>query len=436
MASKAKKPRKVNGYKMPAPIPAGYIVKNSQKKSWEVGSSIGKGGFGEIYCCTPIDDAATSKTKSKSYPHVMKIEPQENGPLFVEMHFYMKVAKKEDIENWMKSKGIKRLGMPCYLGSGSFEYNKERYRFVVMDRYGQDIWSKFLENKKVFPCATALKIGLQVLDVLEYIHDQGYAHCDVKGANLLLGTQKGTEDQVYLVDFGLAARYITTEFKPDPKKAHNGTIEYTSRDAHLGVTTRRGDMEILGFNLLHWVTSTLPWDNITDPKVVEEKKIALMKSISSARKLIPSAPTVITSYLDYVSKLKHDEAPNYDFCRKLFKDELKKLGVANTGKLVFKADKTPKKATAAAADADSEVPGRVRRRRVAVNFSNGHDSDSAVDIGDDDESPPPTPKKTPRKTKKDGPSWKDCETAKASNVVRAGEYISSKPKATKRQRNE
>lgn len=72
------------------------------------------------------------------------------------------------------------------------------------------------------------------MDVLEYIHDKGYAHCDVKGTNLLLGTQKGTEDQVYLVDFGLDTRYTTEELKPDPKRAHNGTIEYTSRDAHLG----------------------------------------------------------------------------------------------------------------------------------------------------------------------------------------------------------
>lgn len=51
MASKAKKPKKANGYKMPAPIPTGFVVKNNQKKSWKVGISIGKGGFGEIYCC-------------------------------------------------------------------------------------------------------------------------------------------------------------------------------------------------------------------------------------------------------------------------------------------------------------------------------------------------------------------------------------------------
>lgn len=49
-----------------------------------------------------------------------------------------------------------------------------------------------------------------------------------------MGLKKGTENQTYLVDFGLATRVGDKEYKPDPKSAHNGTIEYTSRDAHLG----------------------------------------------------------------------------------------------------------------------------------------------------------------------------------------------------------
>jgi len=46
--------------------------------------------------------------------------------------------------------------------------------------------------------------------------------------------------QVYLVDYGLAFRYtadnVHKKYEPDPKKAHNGTIEYTSRDAHSGAS--------------------------------------------------------------------------------------------------------------------------------------------------------------------------------------------------------
>lgn len=74
------------------------------------------------------------------------------------------------------------------------------------------------------------------MDVLEYIHSRGYVHADVKGANILMGTTKATQNkQVFLVDFGLASKITSDkEYKPNPKKAHDGTIEYLSRDAHKG----------------------------------------------------------------------------------------------------------------------------------------------------------------------------------------------------------
>lgn len=124
--------------------------------------------------------------------------------------------------------------MPAFIGSGSHECNGTKYRFVVMERFGRDIWSIFLENGKKFPGSTVFSLGLQMLNVLEYIHSRGYVHADVKGANILLGNAANSRNQAYLVDFGLAAHYSTKEFKVDPKKAHNGTIEYTSRDAHSG----------------------------------------------------------------------------------------------------------------------------------------------------------------------------------------------------------
>jgi len=73
------------------------------------------------------------------------------------------------------------------------------------------------------------------LQVLEYIHGKDYAHCDVKGANLLIGNTPSTKDRVYLVDFGLASRCTSDAvYTEDARKSNNGTIEYLSRDAHRG----------------------------------------------------------------------------------------------------------------------------------------------------------------------------------------------------------
>ncbi len=44
---------------------------------------------------------------------------------------------------------------------------------------------------------------------------------------------------MYLVDYGLATKYTLDNdhkaYKEDPRKAHDGTIEFTSQDAHKGV---------------------------------------------------------------------------------------------------------------------------------------------------------------------------------------------------------
>jgi len=77
---------------------------------------------------------------------------------------------------------------------------------------------------------------------LEYIHSKGYAHADIKGPNILLSYGNGIKKEksmAYLVDYGLAYRFRTGtgEHKPfvhDERRAHEGTLEFTSRDAHHG----------------------------------------------------------------------------------------------------------------------------------------------------------------------------------------------------------
>lgn len=88
-AGRAKK----NAYAMPKNLPVGTVLRDTGKVDWVSGPSIGVGGFGEIYSACRADQ----KVKNvKDYPFVIKIEPHGNGPLFVEMHFYMRNAKQEE----------------------------------------------------------------------------------------------------------------------------------------------------------------------------------------------------------------------------------------------------------------------------------------------------------------------------------------------------
>ncbi|KAJ6638496.1 Nucleosomal histone kinase 1 [Pseudolycoriella hygida] len=375
-----KKKVTAKGYKKPAPIPIGEILTDVARQQWKVGPSIGSGGFGEIYSACKVGEG-------KAYNFVVKIEPHENGPLFVEMHFYSKNAKMADIEQYRKNRKLKSLGMPNYVGHGSHELNGLKHRFVVMPLYGRDVWSFFLENGKILPQGTIYRIAIQMLDVLEYIHQCTYVHADLKGANILLGQGKNGASQAYLVDFGLVSHYTNKDFKPDPKKMHNGTIEYTSRDAHNGVPTMRGDMEILAYNVVHWSGVTLPWEAdglLSVPKKVQESKENFMSDVVVAlKKCFPACPDTIVDYLKYVATLKYNDTPDYGKCRQMFENGLKKLGEKNDGDLIFDLKSTAGPSKKETANKTTKAENKKGKKPVVVETANN----SGIDVDVENISP-------------------------------------------------
>ena len=65
----SKRPRKKGAWKMPPPLPAGEVLRDFNKKQWVLGTSVGKGGFGEIYLAAPHGSSASVA----SAKHVIKI---------------------------------------------------------------------------------------------------------------------------------------------------------------------------------------------------------------------------------------------------------------------------------------------------------------------------------------------------------------------------
>ncbi|KAG8545853.1 hypothetical protein GDO81_020194 [Engystomops pustulosus] len=323
--------------KLPALLPEGFIVNDTSKKSWRLGKKLGQGGFGLIYLASPDCDRPVPDDTA----YVIKVENYQNGPLFCELKFYQRAAKPEDVTLWIHRHNLDYLGIPRYWGTGELNYNSSSYRFMVVDRLGTDLQKMQNNNSGRLPAKTVMQIGIRMLDVLEYIHEHEYVHGDIKAGNILLHSLDASK--VYLADYGLSYRYCPNgkhkEYKEDPRKCHNGTIEFTSRDAHKGVApSRRGDLEILAYCMLNWLSGKLPWDHsLRDPSTVLASKTKLWDDLPNS--VIKSSGEKdgcqgLAKFMAEVSLLSYDEKPNYADLRRILCKALYRMGTSLSSPLL------------------------------------------------------------------------------------------------------
>ncbi|CAH1792888.1 unnamed protein product [Owenia fusiformis] len=406
-AAKPKQPRAPKGHQLAKPFPEGEILVDTIfKKRWRIGKPVGQGGFGVLYLGFEDGTPATEP------PYVIKIEPHSNGPLFCELNFYQRAAKQDMIEEWRKRHKLKHVGVPRFISTGSHQRNGTNFRYLVMERFNGDLQQAFEKAGKRFPRKTVCMLAIRILTILEYIHDHEYVHADIKAANLLMGYAKGTTEQVYLVDYGLAYRYIPDkqhkQYKEDPKRCHDGTIEFTSIDAHKGAyPSRRGDIEVLGYCLLQWLCGRLPWEsNLNNKEFVRDQKIKYMKNIPSLMSAcFPEGekPDEIQKYLEMTTKLEYTEKPDYNKLRSLFTTALKKMSTSDDGKFDFKAVKSPIKKS---------------RKRKSAAGNDEMDSTKKRPTLKSPTRPTPEVRKSKSPVKKSTPSGKAKSPVKKSNPAK------------------
>ncbi len=116
-------------------------------------------------------------------------------------------------------------------------------------------------------------IFLQLLDAVEYAHDQGLIHRDIKSSNVLLEARRDGPPYIYLADFGLVrySEQIDREQagKPIPLDQIPGTPHYMAPEQTRGIITTATDIYALGVLLYQMLVGELPYDDPDDVKVVK-----------------------------------------------------------------------------------------------------------------------------------------------------------------------
>jgi len=137
--------------------------------------------------------------------------------------------------------------------------NDGRY-FLVMDYITGNNLETTLQSYGPFNQDDAIKVGIQICEVLEYLHEEHLPHKpsiiyrDLKPSNLML-TPDG---QVIFIDFGIARILMPTD-----TATRVVTAGYSPPEQYFGKPEVRSDLYALGATLAHLVTGQRPRPLIT-----------------------------------------------------------------------------------------------------------------------------------------------------------------------------
>ncbi|XP_010526388.1 PREDICTED: casein kinase 1-like protein 5 [Tarenaya hassleriana] len=267
---------------------------------FRLGRKIGSGSFGEIYSGRDIQTNEDVAIKLES---VKTRHPQ----LLYESKIYRLLQGGTGIPSlkWFGAEGD--------------------YNVLVMDLLGPSLEDLFNLCGRKFSLKTVLMLADHMINRIEFIHSKSYLHRDIKPDNFLMGSGR-RENQVYIIDFGLARKYRdSSTHRHIPYRENKcliGTARYASMNTHIGIEqSRRDDVESLGYVLMYFLRGSLPWQGQKDgTKKQKHDKIGEKKVSTSIEVLCRGYPTEFASFFHYCRSLRFDDKPDYAYLKGLFRD--------------------------------------------------------------------------------------------------------------------
>ena len=196
------------------------------------------------------------------------------------------------------------------------------YNLIVMQLLGKNLQQIF-EIYGNFSIKTVCLLAIQMISILEHIHNKGVIHRDIKPENFVLGKENERNSKyLYLIDFGFSKFFDKNGLNDivTDKKNLIGTPRYASINALRGIEqSMRDDLESVGYILVYLLKGKLPWMGIKCMDKNEKlKKICIRKIETSSSDLCVGLPKEFVEYFDYCNDLEYEQKPDYTFLKNLF----------------------------------------------------------------------------------------------------------------------
>jgi len=249
---------------------------------------LGKGKFGVVY-------HAENMTNGEQ----VAIKMEKNNTE------YSSIKHEVRIMNYLFQHGFRDLPKIHWYGV------EQTFTYLAMCYY-----ERSLESIVGVEFSRLAKIMIQCISILESLHELFVIHRDIKPQNFMIKNQ-----QLYLIDYGLATFYMDGEGEHVPNKHQEtitGTPLFLSYYNYLGNTlSRRDDLISLGYMFLHLFKGSLPWsqqDMVTTITLKSLENITKLSYDDTSENF----KKCFDSYMEMCYRLRYDEEPPYENLRQLF----------------------------------------------------------------------------------------------------------------------
>jgi serine/threonine protein kinase len=268
--------------------------------SYELIKKIGAGSFGDVYL---------SRDKETNIMMASKVEECKKNKR-------SKLQSEDKIYNILHSNGV------CNIPKVHKFIKTKKFHIMNLELLGDSLDAIFTNCEKQFNIGTTIKLGIEMVEIMENLHNAGIIHRDIKPNNFMIG--KNNRSHLYIMDFGLSKRFMKNEqhIKPANNRNMVGTARYVGLNVHLGFEpSRRDDMESIGYMLIYFVKGLLPWQGLKkDNKTSQIEKIKEVKMSVSLEKLCEGLPQCFREFISHVKSLGFYDKPNYNYLKKILID--------------------------------------------------------------------------------------------------------------------